>query len=171
MRIKKAINHRSYIIYRAFTLVELLVVISILGVLATLVVGNYRSAKFRGNDAKRKSDLKQIVIALEAFMSDYGIYPAANSDKIVACPYSTGDCDWGTGEFTDLKTIYFKAIPADPSSKQNYIYRRASTNKFQLYAKLENTQDKDIITTSYNCGAGANSCNYAVTSSNTTATE
>lgn len=157
--------------FAAFTLVELLVVISILGILATLVAGNYRSAKFRGNDAKRKSDLKQVSTALESFMNDHGVYPSASTYKIMACPYSTGVCDWGSGEFTDGKTIYFKEIPKDPSSKQNYVYRRVSTNKFQLFAKLENTQDKDIISTTYNCGTGANSCNYAVTSSNTTPSE
>ncbi|MDP3994356.1 MAG: prepilin-type N-terminal cleavage/methylation domain-containing protein [bacterium] len=159
-------------IYKGFTLIELLVVIVILGILSTLVVGNYRSAKSRGNDAKRKSDLKQIAIAVEAFMNDYGTYPAASSNKIVACPYVPGGtstaCTWGTGEFTDGKSVYFREIPADPlSSKQDYFYRRASTNTFQLYTKLENTQDKDIITTVYDCGTGANSCNYAVTSSNT----
>ena len=158
---------------KAFTLVELLVVISILGVLATLVAGNYRSAKFRGNDAKRKSDLKQIAIALEAFMNDYGVYPSASTYKIMACPYSTGVCDWGVAgeEFTDGKTIYFKELPADPSTKQNYVYRLVSNQKFQLFTKLENTKDKDIISTVYNCGTGANSCNYAVTSSNTAPSE
>ena len=166
-------NKKQLTINFGFTLIELLVVISILGVLVTLVAGNYRSAKFRGNDARRKSDLKQVAIALEAFMSDYGIYPAASSGKIQACSYPAGVCDWGAAgeDFTDGKTIYFREIPADPSAGQNYVYRRASTNTFQLYAKLENTRDKDIITTAYDCGTGENSCNYAVTSSNTTATE
>ena len=170
MTAKRILHPTSYILHLGFTLVELLVVISILGILATLVAGNYRSAKFRGSDAMRKSDLKQMAIALEAFMNDYGVYPAVSSGKITGCPYPAGVCTWGSGEFTDGKTVYFKEIPADPSTRQNYVYRLVSNQKFQLFAKLENTQDKDIILTNYDCGTGVN-CNYAVTGSNTTATE
>lgn len=159
---------------KGFTLVELLVVMAIMGILVILVAGGFRTSQMRGRDAQRKSDLKQIATALEAFINDYGVYPAASSGRILACPYSTGVCAWGTGEFTDGKTVYFREIPADPSSKQYYRYRlvpASSSQKFQLFAKLENTQDKDIISTTYNCGTGPNSCDYAVTSSNTTAND
>ncbi len=174
--------------YSGFTLVELLVVMAIISVLATLIVGGFRSSQIRGKDAQRKSDLKQIANAVELFYQDYGRYPAASGTQISACPYnsSTGGgtaCGWGTGEIKDIdgavtKTIYMKIIPKDPVSNQSYIYQVSSAgNQFRLYAHLENTQDKNciagdcaspgIVTT---CG-GSLVCNFAVTSTNITATE
>jgi type II secretion system protein G len=165
-------------IKKGFTLVELLVVMAILGILVAIVAGNFRSAQLRGRDAQRKSDLKQVAEALELFYADYGKYPAESSTKIASCAYNpatqTGSaCDWGLEEMTDGKTIYFKTQPPDPSDDAYYRYRivpGSSDQKFQLFARLENTQDQDLITTAYSCGSVGN-CNFAVTSANTNATE
>lgn len=141
---------------KGFTLIELLVVISILGVLVTIGLVSFRGSQARGRDAQRKSDLKQISAALELYYSDYSRYPDSLS--------------WGT-EFTDGKTIYMKVLPKDPVSTQTYLYRVLESNqKFQLYARLENLEDKNIITTAYNCGGSA-ICNFALTSTNTTPSE
>jgi prepilin-type N-terminal cleavage/methylation domain-containing protein len=164
---------------QGFTLVELLIVISILGVLASIALVSFRSAQIRGRDAQRKNDLKQISSALELFYADYAKYPTATSTSPDACPYNastqTGSlCTWGTGEFRDVdangitKTTYFKVIPKDPVASFNYLYRvDATRQKFQIFAHIENTQDPSLITTSQTCG-GANPCNFAVTSPNTT---
>lgn len=155
-----------------FTLVELLVVMAILGVLVTLVAGGYRSAQFRSRDAQRKSDLKQIVNALELFYSDHGSYPGSSSDnKIQGCPSTTSTaCDWGSGEFRDANTTYFRELPQDPGAYR-YVYKtNATRSKFQLFARLENSRDKDIID-GITVLCGGVSCNFAVTSANTTATE
>jgi type II secretion system protein G len=168
---------------KGFTLVELLIVMAIISILATLIVGGFRSSQMRGRDGARKSDLKQISNALELFYSDYGKYPPASGTQIAACSYNpaTGAgaaCTWGTSEFSDGKTSYFKIVPKDLSSGQNYIYKVSSTqNKYQLYAHLENTQDKNCIGgdcinpgITDTCG-GTLVCNYAITSVNATATE
>ena len=167
-----------------FTLVELLVVMSIIGVLATLITGGFRTAQMRGRDAQRKGDLKEIANSLELYYADYGKYPTEGSTLIVGCPYNpitaTGTvCVWGAGEFTDGKTIYFKTLPKDPSKTQNYLYRVVDTpsnQKFQLFAKLENTKDQNCLggdclapPISYICGSGT--CNFAITSANTNAVE
>ncbi len=166
-----------------FTLVELLVVMSIIGVLATLITGGFRTAQMRGRDAQRKVDLKEIANSLELYYADYGKYPTEGSNLLLGCPYdpitSNGTvCVWGAGEFTDGKTIYFKTLPKDPTSSQNYIYRvpGSSNQKFQLFAKLENTKDQNCLggdclasPVSYICGSGT--CNFAVTSANTNAVE
>jgi len=168
---------------KGFTLVELLVVMAIISVLATLIVGGFRSSQMRGRDAERKSDLKQISNALEIFYADYGKYPPSSGTQVAACSYnpSTGAgaaCNWGSSEFTDGKTVYFKVIPKDAASGQIYVYKVSSTqNKYQLYSHLENTQDKNCIGgdcvnpgITDTCG-GTLLCNFAVTSVNTTATE
>jgi prepilin-type N-terminal cleavage/methylation domain-containing protein len=168
---------------RGFTLVELLVVMAIISILATVIIGGFRSSQKRGRDAQRKSDLKQIANALEIFFTDYGKYPPASGVQISACPYYVATqggtaCSWGTGEFRDTdgsitKTIYMKVLPKDPVSSQNYVYRVSSTqNMFQLFARLENSQDKNCINgncinpVTATCGGG-NICNFGVTSTNT----
>ena len=161
-------------INKGFTLVELLVVMSIIGVLAALAVGSFRTAQMRGRDATRKSDLKQISSSLELFYADYGRYPAASAGMIAACSYNpalgTGtSCTWGSDEFTDDKTIYFKVIPADPTDSYTYTYEivaGSNNQKYKLFARLENTEDQDCLDA--NC---AQNPNFAVTSANTNASE
>ncbi|MEJ2347571.1 MAG: prepilin-type N-terminal cleavage/methylation domain-containing protein [Patescibacteria group bacterium] len=169
---------------KGFTLVELLVVMAILGVLVTLVAGGFRTSQMRGRDGKRKSDLREIANSLEIFLSDHGEYPDDSAGgRIQACPYDpslgSGDCSWGSSEFTDGQTVYFKILPADPVSSQSYIYRivpGSSNQKFQLFARLENPEDLNCLggdcaspPVAYSCGTGT--CNFAVTSPNTSPTE
>lgn len=164
----------------AFTLVELLVVMAIIGVLVTLVAASFRSAQLRGRDAERKSDLRNIANSLELFLSDHGKYPADSSGLIVGCPSTTnGPCQWGLGPFTDTNTVYFKILPSDPATNQTYYYRvvdSPTNQKFQLFARLENSKDPDCINNNcvnpvtYLCGTSA-TCNFSITSPNTTPTE
>jgi prepilin-type N-terminal cleavage/methylation domain-containing protein len=60
---------------KAFTLVELLVVISIIGVLSSTVFATLSSAKSKANDAVRYSKLNQIQKALLLYYEKYGVYP------------------------------------------------------------------------------------------------
>lgn len=184
MKTKYYIPYTKYsILQGAFTLVELLVVMAIISVLATLIVGGFRSSQMRGRDAQRKSDLKQLSNSLEIFYSDYGKYPPASGTQIAACSYNPASgagvaCNWGSSEITDGKTTYFKVLPKDPVTGQNYVYKVSSTqSKYQLYAHLENTEDKNCIGANCTnpgitetCG-GTYLCNFAATSTNATATE
>lgn len=160
---------------KGFTLVELLVVMAIIGVLASIGVGSFRNSQARGRDANRKSDLKQIGHALELYYADYGQYPNAVGTQIAGCPSTTNTtCAWGTGSFTDTRTVYFKTLPSDPVNQYNYLYRivPASNNqKYQLFAYLETPNDPDKIAgLTYTCGPGK-TCNFAVVSANASPTE
>jgi prepilin-type N-terminal cleavage/methylation domain-containing protein len=63
---------------RGFTLVEMLVVISIIGVLASMVVGLAGGATKQSRMKRVKSDLQNIVTAIDRFKSKYGSYPPDN---------------------------------------------------------------------------------------------
>lgn len=168
---------------KGFTLVELLVVMAIIAILATVIIAGFRSSQMRGRDAQRKSNLKQIANALEIFFADYGKYPPASGTQIASCSYNPANgsgtaCVWGSGTISDTKTTYMRTLPTDPLSFQNYVYRVSSTqNMFQLFARLENPEDKNCINADCvnpgvvaTCGGG-NLCNFGVTSTNTSATD
>jgi len=60
---------------RGFTLIELLVVIAIIGILASIIAVSLGSARAKGRDAKRISDIRTIQLALEEYYNDNGSYP------------------------------------------------------------------------------------------------
>ncbi len=68
---------------RGFSIIELLIVITIMGVLLTLAVVNMRGAQINARDAERKGDIESIALHLEAFYKTgvdsttvFGRYPA-----------------------------------------------------------------------------------------------
>ncbi len=60
---------------RAFTLIELLIVVAIIGILAAIAVPNFLNAQVRAKVARVQSDLKALSLALESYRLDRGAYP------------------------------------------------------------------------------------------------
>jgi type II secretion system protein G len=61
---------------KGFTLIEMLVVITIIGILASIAVPNYMKAKNKAKEAECKSNLHVIQTALERYATDHdGNYP------------------------------------------------------------------------------------------------
>lgn len=58
-----------------FTIVELLIVIVIIGILATLVIVTFSGVQQRARDSERKTDINAIAGQLEAFYATKGYYP------------------------------------------------------------------------------------------------
>jgi prepilin-type N-terminal cleavage/methylation domain-containing protein len=93
-----------------FTLIELLVVVAIIGVLASVVMVSLNSARAKGRDARRMSDIKQIQNAIELYISDYGEAPdifAVDYDKRAG-----NSNDWDT--LSTLLSPYIPQLPKDP---------------------------------------------------------
>jgi prepilin-type N-terminal cleavage/methylation domain-containing protein len=60
-----------------FTIIELLIVIAIIGILATLVLTNFQGAQAKGRDTVRKNDINSLYQKLEEFYNENGNYPGA----------------------------------------------------------------------------------------------
>lgn len=61
---------------RAFTLIELLVVITVFIFLTTSVMVSFDGAKQKSRDAKRLSDIKSLMNALDLYLNTQKTYPA-----------------------------------------------------------------------------------------------
>jgi type II secretion system protein G len=155
---------------KGFTLIELLIVMAIMGLLIGVTASSFQTSRIKGKDAKRKSDLKQIANALEAYQNDHGKYPLSTAGVITACGSGISVCSYGSALTDENGTTYMAQIPAETnaSSGQKYMYIVSSDQKkFQLFAYLENSQDSDVKIYSQNCG-GTLVCNYGISSTNTT---
>ncbi|MBT7026644.1 MAG: prepilin-type N-terminal cleavage/methylation domain-containing protein, partial [Verrucomicrobia bacterium] len=63
---------------RGFTLVELLVVIVIIGILASLVVGLSGTAGRKMRESRTRAELTAIGTAIESYKAKFGHYPPDN---------------------------------------------------------------------------------------------
>lgn len=158
---------------KAFTLIELLIVISILGVLAALITGNFFTSLKKGRDAKRKGDLEQTQRALEMYYEDKKAYPAFN---IFAPGYQLCETKIGTDASPcGTEKIYMEKVPNDPISGRSYEYVTTAGVDYRLYACMENNlQMLPYVSSGYtiSCGTNCNGtpgipCIWGVSSSNT----
>jgi general secretion pathway protein G len=157
-------NYHSHDRNHGFTLMELLIVMVLLGILALIGMPTFQGTQRKSRDGKRKADLVQIGKSLEMYANDTsGIYPTSSGGKIVGCGGSA--CEWGAA-FANGSTVYMQKLPKDPVGSQYYYYEPVGSARksYRLWARLENTDDSDITTSTLTCGSG--NCNYVVRSSN-----
>lgn len=96
---------------KAFTLVELLIVIAIIAVLSgvVLVAINPTEMLRKSRDSKRLQDLDTIRTALELYATKNGSYPICNSDAM--------ECStWTTWWATNMTNEYLPTPPRDPEN-------------------------------------------------------
>lgn len=67
----------------AFTLLELLTVIAVIGILAAIIFPSIGAARKSANRAKTKVQFNQWAAAIESFRSEYGYYPAFHTENRV----------------------------------------------------------------------------------------
>ena len=60
---------------KGFTLVELLIVIIIIGILATLVIVTFSGVQAKARDSQRQTDINALNSHVQAFYAEHGWYP------------------------------------------------------------------------------------------------
>lgn len=138
--LKQKTNYKLQI---GFTLVEMLVVISIIGVLASLTLVSFTSTQKSARDTQRKSDLKQYATALEGYASSgNGLYPERSStvsaQSTLCTDLAITSCPQDPKEISDA-TYYYK-YQSDGAATGT-----AKATKFVLWAKIEKTTDNWVI--------------------------
>ncbi len=112
---------------KGFTLIEILIVVAIIGILASVVVVGLGPAQKKGRDSRRVSDLRSVQNALELYYGKNGQYPIV------------GVGSWD--EFAAVLTgagIGTSQIPNDPTTTKDYVYRvDAAGTTYVLAAQLE----------------------------------
>jgi len=114
---------------KAFTLIELLIVIAIIAILAGIIITATTGATKKARDSKRVADMKMLYNAIVQYEADHGHYPSSLQALV--------------------NEGYISSIPVDPQSKKpavmgatstTYIYQfnaYANPNGFILAANLE----------------------------------
>jgi general secretion pathway protein G len=88
-----------------FTLIELMIVVSIIGILATLAVPSYQSSVLKAKEAALRQDLSTLRDVLDQHKADQGKYPPSLS-ALVSAGYLRGiPNDPFTGAMTTWQEI------------------------------------------------------------------
>ena len=122
LNIKHHMNKQN----KGFTLIEVLIVISIIGLLSAVTLIGLGGFRASGRDARRVADLRQIQNGLEVYYARNNSYPAAAGGN--AIPAGIG------------------AVSADPLNTGVYVYSYApcGTTGYVLKAVMEDTNSSNL---------------------------
>ncbi|MDD3302127.1 MAG: prepilin-type N-terminal cleavage/methylation domain-containing protein [Candidatus Gracilibacteria bacterium] len=121
---KKSIIHKfnqlSNSKTKAFTLVELIVTITILAILGTIAFISFQGYSKNSRDSVRISDTKNAEKGLEIFSLKSGRYPEPDTSIILVG--GTEEIKQGIIGENVVRSIDLNTIPLDPKTGTNYIY-------------------------------------------------
>jgi len=111
---------------KGFTLIEMLIVITIIALLASLILVGMGGARAKARDSRRIADLHNVQNALELYYAKGGAYPVGNPS-------------WDTLTTTLIGAgIGVNRVPKDPLNDATHYYRYGgTTTDYVLGALLE----------------------------------
>jgi type IV pilus assembly protein PilA len=131
-----------------FTLVEILLVVSLIAILFGILLFGNQAQLFKSYDAVRKSDLYNIKSALENYYSDHDCYPPDSQllQILSAC------------DSTEAFSPYLTKVPCDPREHTPYAYvpddNLACPQAFRLYANLDHPTEDTVTSVCSPQGCG-----------------
>ncbi len=118
-----------------FTLIEMMVVVLIIGLLASIVTISVNNARMRGRDARRQADVDTIRNAVELLLNqNNGTWPAG----IVNLTTYTTSVGWGTFGTALTGAGVLSVMPTPPVATTSYRFRR-NGNNYEVDAQMEVT--------------------------------
>ncbi|MBN1475488.1 prepilin-type N-terminal cleavage/methylation domain-containing protein [Candidatus Sumerlaeota bacterium] len=117
---------------RAFTLIELLIVVAIIAILAAIAVPNFLEAQTRAKVSRLSADLRSLRTAIEAYVIDYNRYPETDTGE--ALPLA------GAGPIRLTTPVaYITSMPQSPFMEDMLGYsgipKHAVVNNWPLYIR------------------------------------
>jgi general secretion pathway protein G len=103
---------------RAFTLVELLIVIVVMAVLAMVVIPKFTDQGKRSKESALRANLAMLRSAVASFQADTGVYPTALADLVASTAPANGKDSGGTTTAitaTDWHGPYLQDVPTNDS--------------------------------------------------------
>jgi general secretion pathway protein G len=94
--------------HKAFTLIELMIVIVIIGILAVALLPRVIGAPAKARDVTRKADISNLINAFELYAADVGYYPGTAGTR-----YCLATTD--TTTIVPLIDDYLQELPVDPT--------------------------------------------------------
>jgi len=104
-----------------------MVVITIIGILSTVVLSSLQQARLKVLDAKRLSEIRQVQNALELYLQDFGQYPPSDNNGTGGWDTPAGGGPPGMPFIGVLTTGGYMAQIKDPTTNNltgNYRYYR-----------------------------------------------
>jgi len=141
----------------AFTLIEIVVVIAIMGFLTAIIYSSFDTSKAQSRDQKKISDMGLIQIGLEQFFQKNGYYPVDILDQTFAPKYLSSIS-------TDLFLSTYHYIPLTKTFGSNTCISYQLWTKFELNNQYLNSKkgydsvdlptgaNNNSKTTFYQCG-------------------
>lgn len=90
----------------AFTLIELLIVVAIIGILAAIAVPNFLNAQIRAKVASTQADHRSLATAIESYQIDNNMYPPT--------PNTSGNLRFARLAKLTSPVPYMSTVPLDP---------------------------------------------------------
>lgn len=131
---------------KGFTLIEVLIVVAIIAILASVVLVGLGPTRRLGRDSRRISDLGQVQNGLELYFNKCGYYPGGQAAG--SCTGYSAISGWSalqdalTGTGSSRGYLGITSIANDPTAGKDYCYTASSGGTgYILGAQLEDTSN------------------------------